>query len=262
MPTVRRQRIWTRKPPMGVGINWGHALSNGLVACWPFNERSGLPVEIVSGITGTKHGSPTWSSDESITEIAGGNNYFSWSSLNPAHISLFSLERFTGVTGDDSFVVSREYLSGNVPFRLSVATSVDYQAKGFAFYDGQWRYTGLSVDCPNDGMFHASAGTYDGANAYCYLDGKQVGTLAYASSLPSNASPINIGVYSSYGFAGSISLVAMWDRALSPIEIARLSFNPWQIFQPAPGPWLFGSGGGAFKPYWTANQSALGIGVY
>src|SRR5438132_3155392 len=33
---------WTRKPPTGAQINWGHPLANGLAAYWMLNENGGL----------------------------------------------------------------------------------------------------------------------------------------------------------------------------------------------------------------------------
>ena len=49
-------------------------------------------------------------------------------------------------------------------------------------------------------------------------------------------------------------LVLLWNRSLSDVEVAAISANPWQVFQPRVG-WLFPSAG--FATY--TNIGAIGI---
>ena len=70
-----------------------------------------------------------------------------------------------------------------------------------------------------------------------YSDGVRVNTGSTGSGAPTDAATnINIGQYDSgggYFLNGGISLVLIWNRVLSAVEVSAISANPWQIFRPA-----------------------------
>jgi hypothetical protein len=72
------------------------------------------------------------------------------------------------------------------------------------------------------------AGTYDGAQLRLYLDGVQVASQARTGTLEVNARPLRIGGNSYVGesFPGLVDEVRMYNRALSPTEIAQDMATP------------------------------------
>ena len=56
--TIIAPKRWNTKPPMGVQIQWGHPLANGLIACFLFNEGGGQPRNLRTKQALTLNGSP------------------------------------------------------------------------------------------------------------------------------------------------------------------------------------------------------------
>ena len=242
MPSVRRKIPWTRKPPLGTGVDWSNPLAQGLYYALPMAEGSALPQEIVQGATVTKTGSPTWTNDPGIN-FGAVTNYYALPAWNPTTITLLVMV-YGGATGATQLTWwSRQFTTSLVPWMLSgnIATT-----GGMAAYNGVWNATNTAANPYvttnyNDGLWHVIVGTSDGANLRYFIDGIQQGVKTFAANLPSNTSPVYLCQYlqNSAGFTGLMSLALAWGRALSPADVASISSNPWQIFQPAPGPLLW-----------------------
>jgi hypothetical protein len=80
-----------------------------------------------------------------------------------------------------------------------------------------------------NGQWHAVAGVYDGSSVRLYVDGAEVGgptdatgsTIDY--SLPDDTFEVgNFHACSGFAYTGAIDEVSVYDRALSPAEIAQL----------------------------------------
>lgn len=121
---------------------------------------------------------------------------------------------YTGGSGGLSF-----YVAQDTPDAGSVALSADAG-------------TGLWAD---DQRWHAVAGTYDGAHVRLYVDGAEVGSPTAASGpIPYNLGAgaldaLTMGAYANQSCSSAFTLsgagvdeVRLYDRALSPTEIARL----------------------------------------
>lgn len=111
--------------------------------------------------------------------------------------------------------------------------------------------------------------TYDGANGSIYIDGKLdisgacTGSSATAAG---NRICLNDGFWT--GASCIVRSVALWDRCLTPLEVARIGTNPLarlltqrstlaDLYVAAGG----GGGGSAgFKPAWARNSNVM-IGV-
>ena len=80
----------------------------------------------------------------------------------------------------------------------------------------------------------AHAFTYDGANIRNYVGGAAAGTTAKTGNVDQGGFSLNINRWNSSSVhAGRFFVGAIWGRALSADEIASLSANPWQLFEPA-----------------------------
>jgi hypothetical protein len=84
-------------------------------------------------------------------------------------------------------------------------------------------------------------GRYNGEVAEIFQDGTQRGSVACSGALtyPNNGGDRGPALsnfwnftVSRRAFVGRVFVAALWDRALSNVEIAELSANPWQLFAP------------------------------
>lgn len=215
MPSVRRKIPWTRKPPLGTGVDWSNPLAQGLYYALPMAEGSALPQEIVQGATVTKTGSPTWTNDPGIN-FGAVTNYYALPAWNPTTITLLVMV-YGGATGATQLTWwSRQFTTSLVPWMLSgnIATT-----GGMAAYNGVWNATNTAANPYvttnyNDGLWHVIVGTSDGANLRYFIDGIQQGVKTFAANLPSNTSPVYLCQYlqNSAGFTGLMSLALAWGR--------------------------------------------------
>jgi len=95
----------------------------------------------------------------------------------------------------------------------------------FSFYSGGWRRTTPRVTIPAN-QWHHVVGTFDGNNAYLYVDGQQKASLAHTGTI---AAATGYSFHISYWrpalpvyFNGTIDDVMVFDRSLSPEEIQQL----------------------------------------
>lgn len=78
------------------------------------------------------------------------------------------------------------------------------------------------------GTWQHLASTYDGSNLILYLDGLPIVTVPFAGSINQEVSPLHFGQrYASWNdYHGLIDQVRIYNRALSPSEIASLATPP------------------------------------
>lgn len=101
----------------------------------------------------------------------------------------------------------------------------------YNFYSGGWRRTTPRVTItPNE--WHYVVGTFDGNNAYLYVDGEQKASLAYTGAITAATGySFHIAFWrpglTSY-LNGIIDEVAIYNRALTPEEIQQHYWNGLQ----------------------------------
>lgn len=82
---------------------------------------------------------------------------------------------------------------------------------------------------------HVWVGTYDGLKVRIWEDGNELDNVTYLGDIDTAATDLYIGNYQAGGMemAGWIACVGVWNRALSPGEIATLAADPfWMIRMP------------------------------
>lgn len=159
--------------------------------------------------------------DNSTVEIAGSLSLDAW--INP-----------TTVSPEFQTVVARGYYSGAFAYSLYLyENQICMDFEDTAPIPNEDYTCGGSV---STGTWHHVAGVADfnAQELYVYLDGVQVGSVAFFTSYPVNLAPgtnLTIGALPSgvseitEAFAGSIDEVHLWARALSGNEVAFLAGN-------------------------------------
>lgn len=99
----------------------------------------------------------------------------------------------------------------------------------FMVYVGEAEKYASTAESYNDGQWHYVKGVYDGSMVRLYVDGVEAATpTAATGSFSIGNMPIRIGRYSDYSsgqFSGTISHVALYDRALSREEVVNSAVN-------------------------------------
>jgi hypothetical protein len=68
---IKPQSWGQTRPPIGSQIDWGHPLARGLAVCVPCNEKAGLPLEMVTRQRFTPSGNAWWANVGPTTSVAG-----------------------------------------------------------------------------------------------------------------------------------------------------------------------------------------------
>jgi len=233
-PSIRQSKPWP-----GAGIDWTHPLAQGLQFAIPFNEGSGSPYEIVNRIN-----------PSSIPHLGWGSGIDGWvGTFNGSNATaIYPTPAFAtspGVTvlvrcAPASLSVNQElamlYSGSTHEWRLYLSSTGVLTWAGTVNPRNTWTLSGISANTWHTFVAVDSAAALN--QAALYADGITVsgtGNSGNSGTVGNAAGSLYVGSYdnSSNYFAGSISLVLVWNRMLTPQQIDQVSVNPWQIFQPA-----------------------------
>ena len=196
----------------------------GLVGWWTFDEGSGATAADSSGMgnDGTVNGA-TWAGgtiggalsfdgtsdyvaipNESDYDCAGAVSVCAWIKADP------SMGAWKGaVTKSDNMNLQR----------YNDTAKIVWQTNGTSQYQLQ------SASDVIDDQWHHVVGTYDGADKKLYVDGVLDATAACTGSIDTTDEPVEIGRNShhdSYYWKGLIDDVRIYNRAITPAEVAAL----------------------------------------
>jgi len=241
------KRIWTQKPPLGVLPNFGHSLSRGLVGAWFFNEGSGNKVYDLSGNrnTGVFVGNIAWDSGKFgsvlISDGIGdyvncGANNIIISDLTDVTVNIWLYITSTTATYSETFtsgshIVSSQpnaagwviwcsYQSSNIKFSVAKSNTVRVTTPTKTLSLNTWYMV--------TGVFVKATST-----AYLYVDGVLIGSATNINVDAFAGSVCNISA-STYGVIGKLDVPMIYNRALSPSEIALLYREPFRMFERDP----------------------------
>lgn len=218
-----------KKPPPGAKLNWSHPLTNGLYACWLFNEQAGLTAHDSCG-----RGSNT-------VRIPSGVNYYSYpgrtgpcmAAYLPTSTSRASL--LTAITSGTTFTIEawvwpRTFTTTYEAILVEPGGSYGLFLRATSqkmdfYYSGA---THVSNSAVSIGAWHHLVVSVDAGVLTFYLDGKPDGTAGSAVS----------GSLGAIGNDGNqerldarIDLIRVWvGRALRQQEIRQLMSQPYAMF--------------------------------
>ncbi|MFC1713095.1 LamG domain-containing protein [Candidatus Poribacteria bacterium] len=218
------------------------ALTDGLVAHWPFDDGSGdVAVDATgNGNDGELQGGPTWTGDSMMG--TGSLTFDGTDDL--VRLASFDVEGGNGITiacwimatnldtpGDDPRMVSKAVGGNNEDHWFMMSSSRVGADKVLRFRlktDGVTGELKAGTDgiIDLDAWIHAVA-SWDGSTMRLYKNGAEVGSLAKGGVLDVDPT-VEMAIGSQPAttdarpFDGSIDDVAIWNRALTPDEINEL----------------------------------------
>lgn len=235
------------KPAPGARVNQAHRLARGLVGIWPFAEGGGTPgIEALTGYRGVPSAVIPWS-----TRKEG------WAPLFDHGAVKTIVTRLNRPIANKPFTVvcdcRIDYRSGSAPVAIgSVAT--DNQLFHIVETGGGIRFSLYTNDL---NFTYSGKADGDRFNVICrldsallqtlWLDGVQVASQtssSYFIGTPTVTFGDSPGLGNSFG--GSINMVAVYDRVLTPDECRLIYRQPFCMFSPpAWQSWPMDAGGGA-----------------
>lgn len=198
-------------------------LLTDILAYWKLDETTGVAVDEV--------GSADLTVDGATQTVGGlvfdGTNDFAGSIDATFEIQTMTVSAWvtTTQTGETSGIVDNYYWSGD---GWSLEIGGEWDNDGLAVFhlnDGSNElnlYTYPGGTAINDGDEHILIATFDGSNAYLYVDGELEATSAWAHTITYDAANrFTLGSRSAGGqlyFAGTIRNVGVWTKVVSSDE--------------------------------------------
>lgn len=233
--TLKHNKSWISKPPLGSQINWGHPLAKGLVGCWLMNEGAGgIIQDIARKNKGVLSSGMVWLGGKPKFNGSSSINCGNSSVLAPPEITVFVVASTTITTGLQQPIFEKDYTSAAEPYyvwRLSFGRSTDTPSGRI---DAQWNQGGTRY------YILGSEGVKTGEKAYLALTIKS-GTQKLYKNGRVIASATNSGAITNYNtnayfgisvtnpgtFTGIVDLGYVFNRALSPSEVQQLYAEPY-----------------------------------
>lgn len=231
-----------RKPPYGqIRLNRNHPLAKGLVGCWLMNEGGGNTVYDLSGKDNnldTFVNTPEWDSDGINFDLAS-SEYVSGTdkgSLSPAgdELTIFAIVTPARTTfTEDGTIFWRTRTTSQT---LLYGLRIDSILNRYEFLNYTSSATTITGNTPITTKKTSVAGVYDGSNIHLYVNSIVDATpVSKTGNFPSPShAAISVGAKTSneFYFDGIVHVLFIFERALTPSEIASLHVNPYQTFEP------------------------------
>jgi hypothetical protein len=214
------------------------SLDNNLLAYWKLNETSGIRFDS----TGNNH---------SISEVNGTVNSTTGILSNAASITNGNITSWLKLppgicdvgNGQKTFSVWFKINQTSIGYQWiwMQGTGADQRDIGICYIENGSYLNSLFVTdqgsywsggnlggnvVPTANVWHHFACTFSGDTYTAYYDGNQIAQFGYSGAVQSSGSEYTLAHYNSYtnfgAFKGALDEVGIWNRVLSPAEIAAL----------------------------------------
>ena len=251
MPNLLVPRPWTSQPQFATGINWANPITQGLTSAnlpgvSRFDAVSGLQLSTASGTN-----TPSISTSGRVLQATASQSSV-YTTASPAQLTASGSILWAGdlyaIPSGDGCLGGITYNSANSNPYVMLELKRSTTASNYGIYLAH------SIGGNSNNVSSANNAGAPG-NGYCYVgtatSGQQilyagkigtpavgVSSTAYSGALSSTStSRIEIGdSLNARNPQSACAVMLMWNRVLSPAEVASISTNPWQIFRPNDAP--------------------------
>lgn len=234
--------ITVNNPPSGSNSTTTSSLDSGLSLHLAFEERAGTTIVDSSpkATPGSYLSSPLWAKGKfgSGLFFPGSGQYASFptshagASVGTVSVSLWFKPSIGAYTVNRGLVC----VPANGPTKSSFCTTIQRTSVGGKLGFGVGNAAGTYITAYSDAVFNSTgwvhlAGVYDGSKLNLYVNGVLQKDQPALSGMTANAlQPVLLNYSNVYGdrgtFAGIMDDVRVYDRALSPSEVAALYALP------------------------------------
>ena len=249
-----------QKPKLGTPINRKHPLAKGLVGCWLFNEKAGntafdlsgndndgtltnmAAADAASGWGNSSHGDVI--KFDGINDLINIHSSPQLDDINPISICM---EVYADSFDDDNRIYSKDATGAagkTLCIREAPDNILEYRC-GYSITRGSWS---TPTDSILPGNWYRTCVTHDNSSiandAVIYMDGLPVvvnETLTPEGDLISEAAIDGIignRPDAARGWDGMIGYLFIYNRILTPFEVAWINRDPYAMFQPSISPEL------------------------
>ncbi len=233
-----------QKPFRGMQLNKSHPLAKGLVGAYVMNEGTGDTIFDLSGNNNNGMISGADWVSNGLDFVAANNDYVNLGSasslddINPITICIW-LKSFG--FGDDDRIYTKDDTGGSgktLCIREAPDNVLEYRSS-YSITDGFW-WSPTNSFLPNNQYFMCV--THDNSDVtndpIIYIDGNSV--LVYEERTPSGTIVSDAGIDAIIGnrpdaarpWNGPIDSVYIYNRILTPPQVAQLNREPFVMFQP------------------------------
>ena len=223
-------------------INWGNPLTEGLAFFAPLNEMAGAPFNVLPAPNpAVTMGSASWGARGVIQPAASVAPRWS-TTAGEVGLNNFTVLLITNCPAGAAFsyMCSNRLGADSNQFwglcsNLNAGGSV---ASGYIAFvginGGAIKQNANTNSAVLDGTVKVIVGVKSGGRyGTLYVDGKAFPTVDAASyTYSSGLNTLGLGMYftgTNYSSPATHQMLAVWNRALSPAEVAAISANPWQL---------------------------------
>jgi hypothetical protein len=236
----------SQRPPLGVGIEWGHPLACGLRAAWfPILGATGGCIQDVTGCYSPSSNLASWAMTgigPALHWVSGDGKAITLPVLPFGQTgTLIATFRFTNFS-TNGMVLNQNNDAANI---LQLAS---YYQPGNTFYFGwyagnsEYRVTGTPAYFGiAAGVFCTVAMSWNVATktTRVYVNGVQKGSRTNALVIYSPTSGPTLSINTSFSLSGDVARLLWYDRELSSVDIQELYASPYCMFEsgaPMAGP--------------------------
>lgn len=240
-----------QKPlPGPLKLDAGHELAQGLAADWVMNEYgSNTVVDSLGRGLGTITGSVPWVSGPQGAALSFSGNVANYVSIADGGTTSFTNQDFTILitfkstfTGQQALLSFADATGGTGGWEVFHGIAGDTTGKLY------YSTTASPWEAPItkntvDGNWHTCVIVINSAGSTGYFDGVMSAVVSDASDRPpawTGTKYIGVRQNLTNPFTGQIARVAMWGRALTTADVARLYAEPYAMYQARPiQKWFF-----------------------
>jgi RHS repeat-associated protein len=229
------------------------------------SSGNGRLAYVSGGYTQSVAGGLANDTDKATTLTASGKVQFAQGTGLPSGTSARSYEVWVKTTSTGNQVLLSYAQSNGCGYLANGLTLKSGGQVGFitGWDCNSWAVTSIGftpVHSITDGIWHELAGTWNGTTVVMYVDGQQIGSQAYSSSLGSpDTSGMMLGaIYSSNYMSGSLDEVSIYPSALSAAQILNHYQASGAGAPPAPTNVAATAGVNSATVAWTAVPPGTG----